>query len=697
MRFSILFFLLNCGLSYGLNWTQGAYPDTSWETGYAELGFGDGEEITMLFEGNTTYYFRRDFLVSRLENYASLELYMKYDDGFVAYINGVEVARANMPEGMPDYYTYASSEHEGSDFELFYLDLQTLIDTFSYTDSYEMSIAVEVHSCGPSDEDLSFDLKLEASGTPLVSESSLWRYYQDRYPDVIPTDPVTMILKPLPNIPVIQKRGEDFIIECDAPFATDNWEATLRTEWFEIPLVVISHQYNQWEYKWVLDVNIPNGTPFELYDLILRAGDICDTSRNSVKVIDQFRDSFYFVHITDPHIPEHYSGFNTVPYLEKALREINIINPEFILLTGDLVNRPYQDQCEIAQHTLFRSEAPVFLTVGNHDVGDMRWFFWKYFGWDRLYSGHEDNEGIHTQNYSFDYGRCHFSGVECYQNYSGFDWQTYGWCSLIGEQVDWLQGDLNSTVGPFKCIFYHYDFTWGQILNIASDCAVDLLLWGHLHSNSVLNYGSLLSVLTGETYGSNGVFRLIRIDSTGVSDWPLLGHQRRDITLFFDCQNDGTQSEITATIINEYYETFENGLIRFFIPLYSGGYRVTGGEVIQTVETPQFSIYYVRVNIPRGVTLVSISPREGIEESLYQKPISIYPNPSRGVLNIRSKEAFIAGIRVYDLSGMFVEDIEVKKEKGRMTLDLVDLPKGIYFVSLESDQGNLTKRVILID
>ena len=35
-----------------------------------------------------------------------------YDDGFVVYINGQEVARANLPAGTPDYDTGASSSHE---------------------------------------------------------------------------------------------------------------------------------------------------------------------------------------------------------------------------------------------------------------------------------------------------------------------------------------------------------------------------------------------------------------------------------------------------------------------------------------------------------------------------------------------------------------------------------------------------------
>ena len=47
---------------------------------------------------NSTVYLRIPFTISDLSSYEKLSLRMKYDDGFVAYINGVEVARRNGPE-----------------------------------------------------------------------------------------------------------------------------------------------------------------------------------------------------------------------------------------------------------------------------------------------------------------------------------------------------------------------------------------------------------------------------------------------------------------------------------------------------------------------------------------------------------------------------------------------------------------------
>lgn len=59
---------------------------------------------------NSTVYLRIPFSVSDPSAFEKLSLRMKYDDGFVAYINGVEVARRNGPE-TPIWNSAATEEH----------------------------------------------------------------------------------------------------------------------------------------------------------------------------------------------------------------------------------------------------------------------------------------------------------------------------------------------------------------------------------------------------------------------------------------------------------------------------------------------------------------------------------------------------------------------------------------------------------
>ena len=63
--------------------------------------------------GNASLYSRITFGVTDLSSLQSLTLKMKYDDGYVAYLNGVEIARRNAPTTVA-YNSSATAEHADS-------------------------------------------------------------------------------------------------------------------------------------------------------------------------------------------------------------------------------------------------------------------------------------------------------------------------------------------------------------------------------------------------------------------------------------------------------------------------------------------------------------------------------------------------------------------------------------------------------
>lgn len=106
----------------GTSWRHPAYDDVAWPSGPGVLGFGEPYIATGVPAGDpsnryTTIYFRTTFVVNQdpatLQN---LSLLTNYDDGFVAYLNGVEVARRGLPAGPVNYNTFAVS-HEGGAYE----------------------------------------------------------------------------------------------------------------------------------------------------------------------------------------------------------------------------------------------------------------------------------------------------------------------------------------------------------------------------------------------------------------------------------------------------------------------------------------------------------------------------------------------------------------------------------------------------
>ena len=91
-------------LGSGAAWFDTSFDATSWLTGAAPLGYnaantGLGTNLKSVIEGNTSsLYVRKTFTVSA-PNAASTEnlrLNINYNDGFVAFLNGKEVARARL-------------------------------------------------------------------------------------------------------------------------------------------------------------------------------------------------------------------------------------------------------------------------------------------------------------------------------------------------------------------------------------------------------------------------------------------------------------------------------------------------------------------------------------------------------------------------------------------------------------------------
>ena len=148
----------------GIEWRGAGYDDSAWPSGPAMLGYGEASIQTTLPYGPSatnkwrTTYFRIAFDVQDdPSGVLSLWLDANYDDGFVAYLNGVEVQRAAMPPGPVTYDTFASS-HESGAFERYDLSAFT-----GLLQSGANVLAVEVHQTSAGSSDLALDMALTFS------------------------------------------------------------------------------------------------------------------------------------------------------------------------------------------------------------------------------------------------------------------------------------------------------------------------------------------------------------------------------------------------------------------------------------------------------------------------------------------------------------------------------------------------------
>ncbi len=69
---------------------------------------------TQMLSRASSAYVRLPFIVADPAAFSTLTLRMKYDDGFVAYLNGTEIARRNAPAGVPQWNTVAVVNRAGT-------------------------------------------------------------------------------------------------------------------------------------------------------------------------------------------------------------------------------------------------------------------------------------------------------------------------------------------------------------------------------------------------------------------------------------------------------------------------------------------------------------------------------------------------------------------------------------------------------
>lgn len=97
--------------SLGGDWTEQEFDDSGWQSAQMGIGYDENDTYAQEFGANgdlgndfngvnTSVYIRIPFEVSDPSTITSLTLRMKYDDGFVAYLNDSLVADANAPGGL---------------------------------------------------------------------------------------------------------------------------------------------------------------------------------------------------------------------------------------------------------------------------------------------------------------------------------------------------------------------------------------------------------------------------------------------------------------------------------------------------------------------------------------------------------------------------------------------------------------------
>lgn len=147
------------------DWKNPGFDVSGWKAGPGVLGFGSSGLGTNIDTGSTTTrplaaYFVRQFTVASASNVKTLSLSTVADDGVVVYVNGVEVARSNMPAGTVTSGTYAltavSTATATASPVVVDVPVSLLVDGAN-------TVAVETHLNYHATKDVSFDLTATAT------------------------------------------------------------------------------------------------------------------------------------------------------------------------------------------------------------------------------------------------------------------------------------------------------------------------------------------------------------------------------------------------------------------------------------------------------------------------------------------------------------------------------------------------------
>lgn len=153
-----VFFYWNGTTEPNWNWRSKNFIPSNWNFSNGGFGYGDGDDQTVL-QGAPSVMIRKNFNIANKDSIESIIFHLDYDDGFVAYLNGKQIARENMPSvnQFPPASEFALQNHEAqmyqggnpSEFVIPKGQTQNLLENGTN------SLAIQVHNVNTTSSDLS--------------------------------------------------------------------------------------------------------------------------------------------------------------------------------------------------------------------------------------------------------------------------------------------------------------------------------------------------------------------------------------------------------------------------------------------------------------------------------------------------------------------------------------------------------------
>src|SRR4029453_6310863 len=514
---------LDNGSNQGTAWRENGFPDGGWATGNAELGDGDGDEATVVSFGPhsgakyITTYFRKTFNVADPSLFQSLSLTLLCDDGAVAFLNGTEVRRTNMPGGAVAFNTLASVQGE------------EIIDAVSINPALLNTgtnvLAVEIHQAAINSSDISFDAQLVGSTTTLQLT---------RGPYLQTGTPSSIVVRWRTNAPSsshvtygsspssLVQSATDSALTTEHVVTLSGLSANTRY-YYSVGSTVRTLPAGDADHSFVTSPAVGTTVPTRIWVL----GDSGTADANAQAV----RNAYYsFAGSTQPNL--------------------------WLMLGDNAYESGLDSEYQAAVFNMYPStlkQSVLWPTLGNHDgtaanSSNQSGPYYDMFPLPK--AGEAGGFSSGTEAYfSFDYGNIHFINLESFETDR----------SATGPMMTWLQSDVNSTTQKWIIAFWHHPpYSKGShnsdteielvemrqnALPILEAAGVDLVLSGHSHAYE-------RSFLIDGHYGTSTTFTANmkkdggsgRLDGTGAYHKPTAGRAPHEGAVYTVAGSSGQAS-----------------------------------------------------------------------------------------------------------------------------------------------------------
>ncbi len=421
------------------------------------------------------------------------------------------------------------------------------------------------------------------------------------------------------------------------------------------------YEYDSYTHRSVNNriwVRAPRSTPDELYTLLIHSGAETHVSPKSVKVINRFKPTHCFIHISDLHVSRQWQGTAEKGYakelelLDGFIKVANILAPDFIIITGDNIHHytrfdadatgwggrkvyaaEQRPLLEEKYRTLFSGaagfaglhalEAPIFLTTGNHD-------FYGISAKDHMAKASQWNELCGLRVYGFRYGETRVLAADDFLGDPQFDIPERS--PMSGLQGQTLSGYLQQNgLGKLRILAQHRPDRVDT--SFIDRHKINILLCGHRHDPFEEYVGATPTLrirpgtvcksgVAGDWRKQLGFFRVFFVTGDSCTVTPALRfcenptdpytELKLNLVLNYSEPNTGAAVRNAAVLQNRLPVDLPACKIRFVMK--KGEYVVGNGSVEQVQQTDQMTIIDVRTLINSGekktVTIDSKSKEE---------------------------------------------------------------------------------------